>query len=286
MKMTTYTSAQVCNLPSSPLHASPRAVHPQPVPSDVLLDQYYTRQGVAAYFYTVFQRYFDPKAFLLVEPTAGTGSFFKIMPAGSRGYDVDPKYPGIIKADFLTISLPTGRRIAVVGHPPFGKNASMALRFFNHAARQVDVIAMILPRTFRKSSIQNRIDSAFHLIHEELVPHHAFLFRSKPYNVPAVFQIWQRQTKPRQPHLIETTHPDFEFTTSDKADFVLQRVGARAGRVHHDFKMSPSSHLFILGPVESIMKRLNFASVAGNVAGNPSVSKSEIVALYRQFTGR
>ena len=34
------------------------------------------------------------------------------------------------------------------------------------------------------------------------------------------------------------------------------------------------------------MKRLNFTKVVHNVAGNPSLSKSEIVSLYRQFTGR
>lgn len=34
------------------------------------------------------------------------------------------------------------------------------------------------------------------------------------------------------------------------------------------------------------MKRLNFTKVALNVAGNPSLSKSEIVLLYRKFTGR
>jgi hypothetical protein len=50
--------------------------------------------------------------------------------------------------------------------------------------------------------------------------------------------------------------------------------------VHHDFTKSPSSHYFIRGPVEHIMRQLDFLSVVGDVAGNPSLAKSEIVALY------
>ncbi|MDX5985057.1 SAM-dependent methyltransferase [Sphingomonas echinoides] len=252
---------------------------------DVLLDQYYTRPGVAKHFYGTFRQHFDPARYLMIEPSAGTGSFYKLLPPGSLAYDIDPKYPGIIKADFLTVHIKSSRPRAIIGNPPFGKNASMAVKFFNHAARQADVIALIVPRSFRKASIENRLDRYFHLVREEVVPDNAFLFRGKPYNVPAIFQIWERRSEPRQLRPVETRHPDFEFTTPERADFVIQRVGARAGRVHRDFSRSPNSHYFIkaVAPgVEAIMRKLDFASVAGNVAGNPSLSRSEIVALYRQ----
>ncbi|UZK67705.1 SAM-dependent methyltransferase [Sphingomonas sp. M1-B02] len=250
---------------------------------DIQLDQYYTRQDVAADCYGIFGQHFDPALYLMVEPTAGTGSFYQLLPDGSLGFDVEPKYPGIKTADFLTVEIESDREIAVIGNPPFGKNASMAVRVFNRAARQASVIALILPRTFRKASIENRIDPAFHLLREETVPRDAFLFRSKPYDVPAVFQIWERRREPRALRLVETQHPDFEFTTSNHADFAIQRVGARAGRVHCDFTASPSSHYFIRGNVEAIMAMLDFASVVGNVAGNPSLSKSEIISLYRAY---
>lgn len=250
------------------------------------LDQYYTRPDVAAQLYDVFQRYFDPERFHMVEPSAGDGSFFKLLPAGSAGYDVDPKWPGVVTADFLKIALPRHRPIAIIGNPPFGKNSSAAVRFFNHAASAATVIAFILPKTFRKKPLQNKLDPAFHLLHEEEVPTDAFLFQSEPYDVPTVFQIWVRRSEPRGKWRIETKHPDFEFTTAEAADFVIQRVGANAGRVHRDFGKSTSSHLFIRGPVEAIMRQLDFASVAGNVAGNPSVSKGEIIFLYRQWIER
>lgn len=253
---------------------------------DMRFDQYYTCQKVAQKLYGVFQEYFDPNQYLLVEPSAGTGSFLKLLPHGSLGFDVDPKHPGILTADFLTVEIHSERKVATIGNPPFGRNASMAVRFFNHAARQASVIALILPRTFRKVSIRNRLDRSFHLLHEEAVPRDAFMFRGQPFHVPTVFQIWERRHELRTLQRTETFHPDFEFTTADRAAFAIQRVGARAGNVHGDLTKSPSSHYFIRGDVEAIMKKLDFTQVALNVAGNPSLSKSEIVSLYRKLTGR
>lgn len=254
--------------------------------SDKRLDQFYTHPDVAAHLYRIFQEHFDPTELLMVEPSAGTGSFFKLLPPGSQAFDLEPKYPGVQMADFLTLLVMSDRRVAIIGNPPFGKNSSTAIRFFNHAARQASIIALILPRTFRKESIQNRIAHSFHLIREEEVPADAFLFRGKKYDVPVVFQIWERHPEIRALRPTASAHPDFEFTTPERADLAIRRVGARAGRIHHDFSMSPSSHHFIKGDVEHVMASLDFASVAGNVAGNPSISKSEIVVLYSEATGR
>lgn len=250
------------------------------------LDQYYTAPHVAREFYMIFRKHFDPRRYQMVEPSAGTGAFFSLLPPGSLGYDLDPKCPGVQLADFLAVDLPRDRPVAIIGNPPFGKNASSAVAFFNHAARSAEVIALILPASIRKASIENRLDRAFHRICEMPVPKNAFLFRSEPFHVPAVFQIWERRPFERYLQSVETSHPDFEFTKPELADFAIQRVGANAGRVHHDLNMSPSSHYFIKGDVEAIMRKLDFGSVAANVAGNPSLAKSEIVRLYREYKER
>lgn len=250
---------------------------------DSELDQYYTASHVARDLYEVFREHSDPRHYRMVEPSAGTAAFFSLLPPGSLGYDLDPRCSGVQRADFLAVDLPRDRPVAIIGNPPFGKNASMAVAFFNRAARAADVIAFILPASIRKASIENRLDRAFHRIREVPVPKNAFLFRSEPFHVPAVFQIWERRSYERELQSVETTHPDFEFTKPELADFAIQRVGANAGRVHLELKMSPSSHHFIKGDVETIMRRLDFASVVGNVAGNPSLAKSEIVRLYREY---
>jgi len=251
--------------------------------TDVLLDQYYTQKSVAQSLYNRFLQIYGSVPHLMIEPAAGTGAFFELMPKGSIGIDVDPRYPGIWRADFLTVQIQSAQKIAIIGNPPFGKNASMALKFFNHGASMANVMAFILPRSFRKASIKNRLDQNFHLVYEEDVPEHAFLFRGLPYNVPAVFQVWERRPTLRPLITVETRHPDFEFTNSTTANFAIQRVGARAGRVHRDFARSPSAHYFIRGQVEPIMRQLDFASVVLDTAGNPSLAKSEIVSLYKFF---
>ena len=276
--------SQTEHLVFAPLTSSKRAAGNDNGPSDIRLDQYYTELDVAANLYRIFREHFDPTRYLMVEPSAGDGSFFRLLPARSVAYDLEPKYPGIRTADFLKVKIESVRQIAIIGNPPYGKNASMAVRFFNHAARQSSVIALIVPKTFRKTSIRNRLDPAFHLLREEPVPENAFRFRGKPYHVPATFQIWERRPEPRELLPVETRHPDFEFTTPDRADFAIQRVGARAGRVHQDFTRSASAHYFIRGNVATVMVQLDFARVVGNVAGNPSLSKSEIVSLYRDWT--
>lgn len=258
------------------------------IPSDIKFDQYYTRTDVAELCYAEFRKHFDPAKFLLIEPSAGTGSFFKLFPPGSLAYDLEPKYPGIRNRDFLKVDLPCDVDIAVIGNPPFGKNAKMARRFFNHAARRATVIAMILPKTFRKASMINKLERGFHLLTEIILPRDSFVFRNRPFDIPAVFQIWVKREESRPIVLEETTHPDFEFVKVGPADFVMRRVGANAGGIHDNFNASRRCNYFIKdnghGSVRAKMLSLDFTRVKDNVAGTPSVAKSELIALYRELT--
>jgi hypothetical protein len=255
------------------------------------LDQIFTTDEVARDLLGFVIRRYGSHPHLFIEPSAGLGAFLKHMPASKIGIELDCKIPGLLAADFLTVSVQCDRSIVVVGNPPFGRNSSMAVRFFNRAARMADVIAFVLPRTFRKASIQNRLHENFHLVEEIDVPPSAFTFRSKLCDVPCTFQVWERRQGKRELHELQMSHPDFEFTDRDNADFAVQRVGANAGRVHHDYEQSSwrtgikpvEDHYFIRGPVERIFRKLDFASMARNTAGNPSLAKSEIVALYSAY---
>lgn len=247
------------------------------------LDQFYTHDDVAKEMYDWFCTHFDPNELVFVEPSAGRGAFSRLFPRDSLAYDVDPQGPGIIKADFLSTPLPKAGRVAVVGNPPFGKNASMAVKFFNHAATKAEVIAFIVPLTFQKTSLQNRLNLNFHCIAEKVVPQNAFTLSGNSKHVPTVFQIWVKGSKPRVKVNLPKTHPDFDFTSAEKASFAIQRVGANAGKVHHKFTLSKSSHYFLrenAAGVEAAIRLIDFVAVARRTAGNPSLSKTEIVELY------
>ena len=264
------------------------------------LSQYYTRAAVAKRLYAVFCSLVDPSRFLLIEPSAGTGSFYVLLPPGSRAFDIDPKLVGIEKKDFLKVEIGGSRPIAFIGNPPFSDG--MAKRFFNHAALEAGVIAFILPRSFRKAAVHNKLNRDFHLLHEENVEQDAFLFCSKLVHVPAVFQVWVRRGVERELRLGPITHDDFDFVkapgslnaldslkAANFADFALQRVGVHAGRVHDDLGLSGQAHYFIRANrpgVRSIMESLDFGSVTRDVAAKPSLAKTELVELYARWIDR
>jgi len=125
------------------------------------------------------------------------------------------------------------------------------------------------------------------IIGEMPLPPNAFVFLGEEYPVPAVFQIWQRQPFARIPSRILRKHADFDFVTRPEADLAFQRVGVRAGAIKHDFAaVADASHFFIrarlLSPeiLASRLKALEFSEIRLRTAGNPSISKSELIGFY------
>lgn len=251
------------------------------------LSQFYTDPQIAAVCVAVVTaRYGAGHFYSVIEPSAGKGAFSHQLGADCIALDLDPKAPGIEKADFLKWQpvAPTGRCL-VIGNPPFGKKA--ALDFLNHAAAFADVIAFILPTTFCKKTQQNRVAKTLHLVHEEEVPAHAFTFEGKTTHVACVLQIWERRPEERVKHKLKTRHPHFERCTQDKADLVIRRIGAHAGQLKPlEKSWSAESNIFLRATgcsaeaLKDRFARLDLASLARNGAGGGSINMSEIVELY------
>lgn len=184
------------------------------------LDQFYTNRQVSKRIVDSVKKHFDDFDIIL-EPSAGDGSFFQFLPVSKRlGIDLDPKSQNIEKKDFFHFLPEKNKSYFTIGNPPFGKNSSLAVNFFNHAATFSQYIAFIVPRTFRKDSIQNKLDLKFHLISEELLPQNSFYTSSKEkYDVPTVFQIWKKSNTLRDKKQILKNHPDFTFLGSDDREF-------------------------------------------------------------------
>jgi predicted RNA methylase len=253
------------------------------------LDQFYTNEAYARHFIEVTQRVCgDLQQFsLIIEPSAGTGSFLKHLPNNSIGYDIDPQSSSIVAQDFLEVKHKPDN-ILVIGNPPFGKVSSLAIKFFNHSASFANVIAFILPKTFRKSSVINRLDLYFSLIYDEEVPEHSFILEGVPYNVACCAQIWLKSDleRPLIPIMrLSQLKQFFRIVSAQQADFAIQRVGANAGRIKYDnfVGLSPLSNYFIKvfdKKVISIFQNINFDIVKYNTAGNPSISPSELASLW------
>ncbi len=253
------------------------------------LDQFYTNPIFAQKFISSIKKVVKLHDYdYILEPSAGSGSFYNLLDENKRiGLDLEPKAEGIIQTDFFLWENPKGK-IITIGNPPFGKNSSLAVKFFNKAAEFSDVIAFVIPKTFRKGSLINRLNQNFHLIHDEDVPKDSFIFNGAPYDVPCCAQIWIKKNKKRAKivsYKMSQISEYFEIVEPNTADFAIQRVGGRAGLIRtEDYKtFSPLSHYFIKAnkaQVLDIFQNINFDEVKFNTAGNPSVSPSELIELF------
>jgi len=258
------------------------------------LDQFFTKGDVAARCLETLDRHMIGATgdWLWIEPSAGGGVFFDLMQFPKIGLDIMSQRADITQTDFLSWHpCHLNRKIAVVGNPPFGKNASLARRFFDHAAEFADIIAFILPRTFEKPAFLNRLNRHMHLVLAHVLDEYSFEFDGAPYSVPTVFQIWERRETLRPVSQSIRTHRDFDFVDQPMADFAFQRVGARAGLVSVEgLAKSPQSHYFLkaTGSQRTVFNRLkaiDWEPIKRRTAGNPSIGKGELVAAYRAVHG-
>ncbi len=255
------------------------------------LDRFYTHPDVARECWARTVSLFDTKSFdLFLEPSAGNGSFFRLLPHDARrGIDLDPRDAGIERGDFLAIFGPSEERVLTIGNPPFGRVAATAVRFFNRAASFSTVIAFILPRTFRKISVQNKLDARFHLKAEWDLPKNAFLLDGSPYDVPCCFQIWEKRASPRARPTERIDNHVFEFASKDRADFAVRRVGGKAGKCSRDLATAAEvSHYFLKLKDPKLDRRavmdfidgLDLSKIVNATAGVRSLSKPEFVESF------
>lgn len=244
-------------------------------------DKFYTNPDVVEFCGLIYSKYVRVGVDTVVEPSAGAGAFglyVDIM------LDLYPERQDIIEQDFLKWD--SSKYKFYLGNPPFGKNSSLAKKFFNHAAKGKGIIGFILPRTFRKSSVTNSLDLNFWLLEEHILDKNSFTLEGKPYAVPCVFQIWEYRVEKRTKIQLPTTHSDFSFVSKEEADFSIRRVGANAGKINPHNNYAAASNYFIKGEsaktiFSEIQSRLQ--ERAKDTAGNPSIGKGELIFEYTQF---
>ena len=248
-------------------------------------DAYYTNPNVAneclALLHPLLRRWRLTTS-LFLEPAAGAGAWLSALPKRSLavGYDITPQHPKVKQANFFDLTVPAN--CIVIGNPPFGFAACDAVRFFNHAATGAAVIAFILPRSFKKASVQARLSKQYHLELDHDLPAYSFLVDGTPHDVPCCFQVWRRLAKPRLVQLPSIENPWLEFTSPSRADFAVRRVGGRAGQVLDGVDHSISSTYFIKAKInplhlQRLIRNIDF-SVINHTAGVRSLSKRELVS--------
>jgi len=269
----------------------------------MVFDQFYTKNQIAKKYY---QKLIEKKNInifdYIIEPSAGKGAFFNLLPTDKRiGIDIDPKCDNIIKIDFFDYDIPNGN-ICFIGNPPFGKNSSLAIQFFNKCAKYGTCIAFIIPRTFKRVSVQNQLDPYFHLIHSSDLPLKPCCFEPN-MDAKCCFQIWEKRFEKRAKVVLPKTHEDFHFlkwgpldingqpTPPIGAHFAMKAYGSNCGQIVEEGleELRPKSWHWIVSNIDMELLKERFQqldySISKDTVRQDSIGQQELIMLYMERFG-
>lgn len=209
---------------------------------DVGLDQFFTKPDIAKKCLESFQRFLrnrgvETRDYTYLEPAAGAGAFYNLLPENKIGLDICPMQAGIQEEDFLSWQ-PNATKFLAVGNPPFGYRGWLALTFMNKVAQIADYVGFILPMSFQsdgKGSPKRRV-KGMRLVHSEVLEPNSFMSPDgKTVKINALWQIWEKGENTAE--LQETCNNWVDLFTVDMrkerlcgqekiehADFFLQRT--------------------------------------------------------------
>ena len=258
------------------------------------IDKYYTKKNVVEYCLELFKKHvIINNNDIVIEPSAGNGSFINNIKALSKNYifyDIEPENDEINKQDFLELDCENFKQydnIHIIGNPPFGRQSTLAIKFIKKSSEFSDSISFILPKSFKKESSKKHFPLNFHLLIEYDLPFNSFIVDETEYDVPCVFQIWQKKDINRE--IPEILYPiNFTFIKkNDNPDLSIRRVGVNAGNVSHNIDdKSEQSHYFIKLTKKNI--NTNLISILNSIkfdcseytVGPKSISKQELIKEF------
>ena len=228
----------------------------------------------------------------VLEPAGGTGSFVEAAFAkGAKeviSFDIEPLHEKVVLGSFLEQEL-TQRNLITISNPPFGRNNSLSIPFFNHAARVSDAICFIVPRSWRKWSVTNRLDLNFELVSDQdididYVDSSGELISDKS-RLATCFQIWKKTQTPRVPVKI-TDMGVIEKVSPELADVSMTIFGYGCGNIKEDFERVPNTTQLFLKlnhpQALSALRSVDFSRFYKSTAYTEALSIQEINYLLNE----
>jgi predicted RNA methylase len=248
-------------------------------------DKFYTKPIVASQLISLLDL---TQYSLIIEPSAGAGAFSNQIP-NCLALDIAPENSSITKTNFLEWEPKHIDRnsVLVIGNPPFGQQCSLALKFIKHSTKFASTIAFILPKSFKKDSIQSKIPLHYHLVLEQDLDDKSYVLNGKEYSVPSVFQIWKENLEVKRLQKKTVSLPnEYKWTRIvNDANIAIRRVGVNAGKAFEDALQTKSveSHYFLAVPEDkkqNVVKYLNDIKWQhNNTTGPRSISKTEFTQI-------
>ena len=256
-------------------------------------EQYYTPKDLASELVELTLRTIPratEKSFL--EPAGGTGSFIEALNKAGvtaiTSVDKYPMHPRVLQADFLEWET-NDTDLLTISNPPFGRNNALSVPFFNRAAKFSSHIAFLVPRSWRKWSVQNRLDPRFHLVLDVdvAVQYENVLGEkiAKRNDLRTCFQIWERRVELR-PAIAVPDNGFIQKSTPDEADLAIRVFGYGCGTVLNDFPRQPNTTLMFLRvldkSVKTALQDLDYERFSINTAYTRALSFQEINFLINE----
>tara|TARA_Y100000361_G_C11156976_1_gene344770 strand:+ start:609 stop:1448 length:840 start_codon:yes stop_codon:yes gene_type:complete len=253
------------------------------------LDRFYTKPSVV----DKLLQHIDVKDYdVVVEPSAGSGSWSSKI-EDCLAIDISPANEDIIQGDFLSDDflfddIKKDNKILVIGNPPFGRQSKLAMKFINKSAEFADTIAFILPRSFRKESVQRRIHKNFWLTKDiDLFEDSAFIFEGKDYFAPCVFQVWERREEERSTKVEKIDPVGWDYTKREYCNIVIRRVGGAAGTAYLDNlkekSIQPNYFLSVPNPTKLADEINKHSFDIYDTVGPQSLTKKELTSFINSF---
>ena len=261
------------------------------------IDKYYTKPDIVEQCINLIKQYLViSKNDLIIEPSAGNGAFIsniKKLSNHFKFYDLEPENDDIIKQNFLEFDYndikTKYKKIHIIGNPPFGRQASLAIKFIKRCCEFSNTISFILPKSFKKDSMKKHFSNNFHLIFEVDLSEKSFLVNGIECDVPCIFQIWESKTELRAK--VKKIDPlNFKFVDKESSpDISFRRVGVNAGTIMTEIDdKSPQSHYFIKftnnNMIDDNIKKLKSITFEfNNTVGPKSISKPELIKEFNRL---
>ena len=176
-----------------------------------MTDQFFTKPETVQICLDFFKQHYNLNDFdIIIEPSAGQGNFYDNLPFNTQAVELDPNLcqPNWLNEDYLTFTPdPKYKKILVIGNPPYGYLNKISLQFINHSASFAEVIAFVLPRSYKKSGLINRLHPNLHIVSVLDLPKKSCVGTS----CKTCFVILEKRKEVRTKIIEPTTHPDFEF---------------------------------------------------------------------------
>jgi predicted RNA methylase len=256
-------------------------------------EQFYTPKPLARELVAQIENVLGPlTGKIVLEPAGGTGAFIEaVIDRGVErvvSFDIEPLHELVTEGSFLD-QKNLDRNLITISNPPFGRNNSLSIPFFNHAADLSEAICFIVPRSWRKWSVTNRLDLRFELVLDidldiDYVDASDEALSNKSH-LATCFQVWKKTGQTRK--LVKVADKRIiEKVTPDQADVSLTIFGYGCGKVKTEFEKVPNTtqmflklhHPKALEALESV----DYSRFFKNTAYTEALSLQEINYLLNE----